>query len=627
MKTAIYSGMTSRNQKKPPKTGAAPRRKRSWLIRLIGYGLALTVWGTVGLAGIMAWYAYDLPDIENLERAAGKRAPTVTVKAADGTVLAHYGELYGVAVQLHELPPHLPHAVLAVEDRRFYDHMGVDPIGILRAGWVNLWAGTVRSGGSTISQQLAKNLFLSSDRTVRRKVQELLLAFWLEQRFGKDQILTIYLNRVYFGQGAYGVDAAARRYFNKPAAQVTAYEAAMLAGLLKAPSRYNPLTNPDLAAGRATQVLQSMVEAGWLSKDQAAAAKSGRAVMHSDRLGGQSRHFADWVLDRAQDYISHDGGDLIIHTTLDPRLQRLAESAVAKNLVASKKRKASQAAMVAMRPDGAIVAMVGGASYGASQFNRATQALRQPGSSFKLFVYLTAFESGFRPGDEVEDAPITIDGWSPRNYGGKYRGTVSIRESVARSLNSVAASIAERVGRTKVTATARRLGITSPIGTDPALALGAYEVTLLEMTSAYAVMANGGIGVWPHGITEVSDGEGNILFRRSGGGPGRVVEPEHVAAVNDVLTAAITWGTGKQAKLDRPSAGKTGTSQDSRDAWFIGYTADLITGVWFGNDNNSAMDDVGGGSFPARTWRAFMKPAHEGVAPKPLPGVAAPLSN
>ena len=618
--------MASRKRTANRKHAPPVRKQGSWLARAISYGLAMAVWAAVVLAGVVAWYAYDLPDIDHLEAAAGKRAPTVTVQAADGTVLAHYGELYGVAVQLYELPPHLPHAVLAVEDRRFYEHTGVDPIGIARAVWTNLWAGTVRSGGSTISQQLAKNLFLSSDRTIRRKVQELLLAFWLEQRFGKDQILTIYLNRVYFGQGAYGVDAAARRYFNKPATQVTAYEGAMLAGLLKAPSRYNPLSNPDLAEGRAAQVLQSMVEAGWLTGAQATAAKSGRAVLRSDRMGGQSRYFADWALDRARDYISHDGGDLVIRTTIDARLQRLAEAAVRSNLAAAAKRKAGQAAIVAMRPDGAIAAMVGGASYGDSQFNRATQALRQPGSAFKLFVYLTAFESGFRPGDEVEDAPVTIDGWTPRNAGGKYRGTVSIREAVARSINSVAASTAERVGRENVTATARRLGITSEIGTDPALALGTYEVTLLELTAAYAVMANGGIGVWPYGITEVMDGEGRVLFRRSGGGPGRVVAAENVAAINDVLTATITWGTGKAAKLDRPAAGKTGTSQDSRDAWFIGYTSDLIAGVWFGNDDNSPMDRVGGGSYPALTWRAFMQPALEGVAPKPLPGVAVPLS-
>ncbi|MEN8198042.1 MAG: transglycosylase domain-containing protein, partial [Pseudomonadota bacterium] len=344
--------MASRKRTTDRKSAPPARKQGSWLARATSYGLAMAVWAAVVLAGVVAWYAYDLPDIEHLEEAAGKRAPTVTVQAADGTVLAHYGELYGVAVQLYELPPHLPHAVLAVEDRRFYDHAGVDPIGIARAIWTNLWAGTVRSGGSTISQQLAKNLFLSSDRTVRRKVQELLLAFWLEQRFGKDQILTIYLNRVYFGQGAYGVDAAARRYFNKPATQVTAYEAAMLAGLLKAPSRYNPLSNPDLAEGRAAQVLQSMVEAGWLTGAQAAAAKSGRTVLRSDRMGGQSRHFADWALDRAQDYISHEGGDLIIRTTIDPRLQRLAEAAVRNNLAGAAKRKAGQAAMVAMRPDG-----------------------------------------------------------------------------------------------------------------------------------------------------------------------------------------------------------------------------------------------------------------------------------
>jgi penicillin-binding protein 1A len=619
--------MVTRKRTKTKKTAPTPRRRRrSWLVRAISYGLALLVWGTVGLAGVIVWYAYDLPGIKHLEEAAGKRAPTVTVQAADGTVLAHYGELYGVAVQVYELPPHLTRAVLAVEDRRFYDHAGVDPIGIARAIWTNLSAGTVRSGGSTISQQLAKNLFLSPDRTVRRKVQELLLALWLEQRFGKNQILTIYLNRVYFGQGAYGVDAAARRYFNKPATQVTAYEAAMLAGLLKAPSRYNPISSPDLAAGRAAQVLQSMVEAGWLTTAQAAEAQSGRAVLRSDRMGGQSRHFADWVLERARDYIKQDGGDLIIRTTIDPRMQRLAENAVDANLASAAKRKARQAAMVVMRPSGAITAMVGGASYGQSQFNRATQALRQPGSAFKLFVYLTAFENGFYPSDIVHDAPITIDGWTPRNAGGKYLGAVSVREAVARSINSVAALVAEQVGREKVAATARRLGITSKIGEDPSLALGTYEVTLLELTAAYAVMANGGIGVWPHGITEILDGEGRILFRRSGGGPGRVVEANNVMAINDVLTATISWGTGQAANPDRPAAGKTGTSQDSRDAWFIGYTPDLVAGVWFGNDDDTAMDKVGGGSFPATTWRDFMKPALDGVEPNPLPGVAFQLS-
>lgn len=619
--------MTKRNRTTDRNAPRPSRKTGSWLARAISYGLAIGIWAAVGLAGIVTWYAYDLPDIEHLEAAAGMRAPTVTIQADDGTVLAHYGELYGVAVQLRELPPHLPHAVLAVEDRRFYEHSGVDPIGIARAVWTNLWAGTVRSGGSTISQQLAKNLFLSSDRTIRRKVQELLLAFWLEQRFGKDQILTIYLNRVYFGQGAYGVDAAARRYFNKPAKLVTTYEAAMLAGLLKAPSRYNPLSNPELADGRAAQVLQSMVEAGWLTGAQATAARSGRAVFHSDRMGGQSRYFADWVLDRAKDYIGHEGGDLVIRTTIDPDQQRLAEEAVRNNLAAAAKRKASQAALVAMRPDGAITAMVGGDSYGDSQFNRATQALRQPGSAFKLFVYLTAFEAGFRPGDEVEDIPVTIDGWTPRNAVGGHRGLVSIREAVARSINSVAASMAERVGRAKVTATARRLGITSEIGTDPALALGTYEVTLLELTAAYAVMANGGIGVWPHGISEILDGDGRVLFQRSGGGPGRVVEAENVAAVNDVLTAAISWGTGKAARLDRPAAGKTGTSQDSRDAWFVGYTPDLVAGVWFGNDDDSPMDRIGGGSFPAQTWRDFMRPALDGVPPKYLLGVTPLHSN
>ena len=588
-------------------------------VRLV---LSVAVWGMVAMAALVAWYAYDLPEIAHLEEVAGRRGPTVTLQAADGSVLAHYGDLYGVAVQLHELPPHLPHAVLAVEDRRFYEHSGIDPRGVARALWGNIWAGGLRSGGSTISQQLAKNLFLSPERTLRRKAQEALLAYWLERRFGKDQILTIYLNRVYFGQGAYGVDAAARRYFGKPAQDVTVYEAAVLAGLLKAPSRYNPVSSPQLADGRARLVLESMVAAGWLTDFAADRAHAGGGGVRGEGSGAQSRYVADWALERARDYIGYEGGDLVVATTIDPHLQFLAEQAVAHNLAAARGRKAGQAALVAMRPDGRVVAMVGGRSYAESQFNRATQALRQPGSAFKLFVYLAAMEAGMRPGDTIEDRPVTVAGWTPRNARREHRGPVSLREAAARSLNSVAVILSEAVGRGNVAAAARRLGITSELNTDPALALGAYEVTLLELTAAYAVMANQGYGVWPYGVTEIRAGDGRILYRRSGGGPGRVVEAPDVAAINDILTAAITWGTGRQARLDRPAAGKTGTSQDSRDAWFIGYTPDLVAGVWFGNDDNSPMDRIGGGAYPALTWKDFMVPALAGVAPRPLLGVA-----
>ncbi len=582
----------------------------------------MAVWGFVALVGLVAWYAYDLPDIARLEEAAGERGPTVTIEAADGSVLAHYGDLYGVAVQLHELPPHLAHAVLAVEDRRFYEHAGVDPRGVARALWDNIWTGGLRSGGSTISQQLAKNLFLSPDRTLRRKVQEALLALWLERRFGKDQILTIYLNRVYFGQGTYGVDAAARRYFGKPARDVTVYEAALLAGLLKAPSRYNPVSNPELASARAGVVLDSMVDAGWLTARQAERTKMGAGVVRSAGSGAQSRYAADWVLESVRDYVGHAGGDLVVMTTIEPRLQRLAEQTVADNLATARRRAGSQAALVAMRPDGAVVAMVGGRNYGESQFNRATQALRQPGSAFKLFVYLAAVEAGLRPGDRIEDRPVTVGGWMPRNARREHHGEVSLREAAARSLNSVAVIVSEAVGRDSVVAVARRLGITSDLHTDPALALGAYEVTLLELTAAYAVMANRGYGVWPYAVTEIRGGDGRVLYRRSGGGPGRVVAAPDVAAINDILTAAITWGTGSRARLARPAAGKTGTSQDSRDAWFIGYTPDLVAGVWFGNDDNSPMAGIGGGSYPSLTWKAFMAPALAGVPPTPLPGVA-----
>ena len=610
---------TRNNRQKP---GRKAKRSRFRLGAVVRFTLTAAVWGVVGLAALVAWYAYDLPDIEQLREVAGQRGRTVTVLAADGAVFAHYGELYGQAVQLADLPPHLPHAVLALEDRRFYEHGAVDPAGIARAMWDNIKAGGVRSGGSTISQQLAKNLFLSSERRLRRKVQELMLAVWLERNFTKDQILTIYLNRVYFGSGVYGVEAAARRYFGKPATEVTVYEGAMLAGMLKAPSRYNPLVDAERADARARLALAAMVEAGWLDRAQIDAAKRGGTNPRRGVAGRQSRYFADWVLDRARDYVGNAGGDLVIETPFDARPPGLAEKSLARALDNAAGRNVGQGALVAMRPDGAVVAMVGGRDYGASQFNRAAQALRQPGSAFKLFVYLAAIEAGIRPGDEIEDAPVNVDGWTPRNAARDHRGTVTVREAAARSINSVAVVLAEKIGRARVRDVALKLGITSKLGDGPSLALGAYEVSLLELTAAYAVIANRGNGVWPWAIREIRDGDGTVLFRRSGGGPGRVAEPADVAAINDIFTAAITWGTGRAAKLDRPAAGKTGTSQNSRDAWFIGYTPDLVAGIWLGNDDNSPMNGVGGGSFPARAWRDFMVPALKGVPPKPLPGVA-----
>ena len=606
-------------------------KRRSRLAIFVKWSLVLVIWGLVAVAGTVAWYGYSLPDVARLDQFA--RRPSVTVVAADGSRLATFGGVHGAPVALEDLPPYLPHAVLATEDRRFYSHFGIDPLGVARAMLANLQAGSIRQGGSTITQQVAKNLFLQPERTLKRKIQEAMLALWLENRFSKDQILTIYLNRVYLGAGTYGMDAAAQRYFAKPASRVTLYEAAMLAGLLKAPSRDNPERHPSRAEGRAKTVLASMVAAGFLSPEaaDAAASEGPQTALAGNGLGPAVRYFADWIAGRLSGFVGGQDRDLVVVTTLDPEIQRAAEARTAALLAGDgAAAQVEQAAAVVMAPDGAVRAMVGGRDYGLSQFNRATQALRQPGSAFKLFVYLAALENGTQPGQTVRDAPVKVGKWAPKNYGGAYHGDVTVREAAARSLNSAAVRLSERTGRDKVTAAARRLGITSDLNQGPSLALGVSEVTPLELTAAYAVLANGGHAVWPYGIAEVRDTDGNVLYRRQAAGRNELIRPWHLEGINDLLSAVVAWGTGRGAKLDRPAAGKTGTSQESRDAWFVGYTADLVAGVWLGNDDGAPMNRVTGGTLPARLWRQIMTDAHAGLPSRPLrrpdlPAVAAVL--
>ena len=611
------SGKSGR-KKRAGKARAAGTRRRRWGVRLLVWGASAAIWVVLVGAALVAWYAYDLPEIADV--GAVERRPAVSLVAADGTLLASYGDVYGTTVAVKDLPPDLPHAVLAIEDRRFYDHPGIDLIGLARAAWANLRAGRIVEGGSTITQQLAKNLFLSPERTVKRKVQEMLLAFWLEQSFTKDQILGLYLNRVYLGAGTYGVDAAARRYFGKPASGVNLYEAAVLAGLLKAPSRYNPARDASRAEARAARVLRAMIEAGYVTAAQAARAlrdkTRGRAA-----AGAQARYFADWVMARVADYVGAVDRDLTVITTLNPVYQTIAERELARMLDSQgRKRGVRQGAVVVLDPTGAVRAMVGGRDYDASQFNRATQALRQPGSAFKAFVYLAALEAGHKPDERLTDAPIQIGDWKPRNYADRYHGVVTLREAFARSLNSVAVRLSESVGRGKVAAAARRLGLTSPLTKRPSIALGASEVTLLEMTGAYAVFANRGYGVWPFGIEEIRGPKGELLYRRAGGGPGRVVRPRVVDAMTDLMTATVAWGSGKAANPGRPAAGKTGTSQEFRDAWFLGFTADFVAGVWLGNDDGAPSRNVTGGSLPARLWGRIVAQASEGLPVRPLSG-------
>ncbi len=617
-------GGRSTSRRAPRASGRGQPRKKSkqkrglTLGRALRWLIVLGVWCAVGLGGLLAYYAYDLPDVSRM--AVLERQPAVTLLAKDGSILAASGQLTGEALRVEELPPHLPQAVLAIEDRRFYEHPGLDVLGLARAMLTNLQAGRLVQGGSTISQQLAKNLFLSPERSLKRKVQELMLAFWLERKFSKDQILTLYLNRVYLGASAYGVDAAARRYFGKSATEVTLYESAMLAGLLKAPSRLSPTSDAGAADARTKVVLNAMVEAGFITQTEAVEAYKNKSRKLS-RQSLRARYFTDWVIGEVRNFVGFPDRDLIVQTTLDPRLQGLAERAVESALKgASGDRGVQQAALVSLTPDGAVRAMVGGRDYQESQFNRATQALRQPGSAFKTFVFLAAFEKGWHPDAQILDAPVTIGKWSPENYDERYRGEITLREAYALSLNTATVRLSQAVGVRNVAAQAQKMGITTPLTNDASLALGTSEVTLIELTGAYAALANNGFGAWAYGIVEVRDTNGHVLFRHDEQPTERLIDEQALAKAADVMRATVEWGTGKAARIDRPVAGKTGTSQDFRDAWFIGYTRDLVTGVWFGNDDGKPMKRVSGGSLPATTWAAFMKPASEGAPGGALPG-------
>jgi penicillin-binding protein 1A len=613
--------------RRPPRRAQRGRRPgrnagRHLLRRAAKLAVLLGLWCAIIGGGALGYFALTLPDTSQL--AVAERRPSVTILAEDGSLLANFGDLFGQPLTLKEMSALLPKAVIATEDRRFYRHFGIDPIGLLRATVVDLRARQIVQGGSTITQQLAKILFLTPERNLARKIRETLLALWLEHRFTKDQLLEIYLNRVYLGAGAYGVDAAAHRYFGKSAAKLNLFESAVIAGLLKAPTRFSPARDRAAAAGRAAQVLTNMVEAGVISATEAAAAqKEGAALAVVGRPG--SRYFADWVADQIRDFAGTADRDLTVRTTLDPRLQSAAEAAIGDILARyGAKDAVSQGALVALAPDGAVRAMVGGHDYGHSQFNRATQAQRQPGSAFKPFVYLAGLEAGLRPTDRLVDAPIRIGNWQPHNYLNRYQGEMSLAEGLAQSINTIAVQVAERAGIPRVIATANRLGITSELARDASIALGTGEVNLLELVSAYTPFANGGTGVLPYGLSEIRDTAGKIIYRRRGSGPGPVIAAELVGMMNDMLTGVIAHGTGKAAALPRPAAGKTGTTQEYRDAWFIGYTADLIAGVWLGNDDDTPMNKVTGGSLPAAAWRSFMLAATRGMPVRPLP--SAPLA-
>jgi penicillin-binding protein 1A len=595
-------------------------RRRSLIGRLISWTLVVAIWGMIGVAGLLAYHATQLPPIDQL--AVPKRPPNVAILASDGSLLANRGETGGRTVSIKELPSYLPKAFVAIEDRRFYGHFGVDPLGIARAAVRNLTSRGVSQGGSTLTQQLAKNLFLTQERTASRKIQEAILALWLEHKYTKDQILELYLNRVYFGAGAYGVEAAAQRYYGKPAREVTVAEAATLAGLVQAPSRLAPNRNPDAARARAELVLNAMADEGYIKPEQHKAALMEPAKPTRRAGAGSANYAADLVMDVLDDFVGTVETDITVKTTIDLGLQAAAERSLTDELAQKgQKFNVGQGAFVAMRPDGALRALVGGRNYADSQFNRATSAKRQPGSAFKPFVYLAAIEAGLTPDTVREDGPVSVKGWNPENYSRDYRGPVTLRDAMALSLNTVAVRLGLEVGPKRVVQVSRRLGITSALQPNASIALGTSEVSPIELVGAYAAFANGGLGVVPYIIAEVQGPGGKPIYRRTEGGLGRVIDSSAVAMMNGMMRETLLTGTARKAEIPGyEAAGKTGTTQEFRDAWFVGYTGSLVAGVWLGNDDGTPTKKVSGGNLPVEVWSRFMKAALQGTQPVPLPG-------
>jgi penicillin-binding protein 1A len=584
--------------------------------KIISSMFLIGLWGTILVGCYVGYCALTLPDIHQITQPP--RRPSVVLEAEDGAVFARYGDLLGDHVALTDVPRYLPQAIIAIEDRRFYSHFGVDVFGILRAIARNVIARHTVQGGSTLTQQLAKNLFLSPERKFKRKVQEMLLAFWLEHNYSKDQILTAYLNRVYLGSGAYGVDAAARIYFGKPAHDLNLHESALIAGLLRAPSRFAPTHDAALANARAKTVLEAMRDEGYITEAQKRAAIAGTPSPRNVGAAGDGRYFADWVIDQLGSLAEDTDQDVIVRTTLSMNLERAAERHVNAILTHKDNRGASQAALVTLAWDGAVKAMVGGRDYRVSQFNRVTQAMRQPGSAFKPFVYLAAIQQGLTPDDIIPDERIRLGRWSPENADGKYRGPVSARTGLAESINTVAVRVFQRAGVDNVIAIAHALGITSALGRDAALALGASEVTPLELTSAYASIAAGGRTVTPYAIKEIHNRQGQLLYRHPDVDLPQAVNSGAVGTLVDMMQSVVRDGTGRRAALDRAVAGKTGTSSDYRDAWFVGFTGNYTTGVWMGNDDGDPMHKVTGGSMPAQLWHDYMMEAEAGLPERGL---------
>ena len=606
-----------------PRGPRTPRPRRSFRYRAIRFllvGATLSV-ATLVAAVVLLVAIYSYLAEDPLKAGLGQNPAKVTILADNGEVITEQG-LRRQHVKVSEMPPHLIDAVLATEDRRFYYHFGFDPIGIVRAVVANYRAGRIVEGGSTITQQLTKVLFLEPARTYQRKMEEVLLALWLEWRLEKSEILELYLNRIYFGAGNYGIEAAAQHYFGKPVSDIDIYESAILAGMIRAPSFFAPTRDLERARERGRVVLRVMLEGSYITQAQYDTALDNppelRAYLPSQSYG----YVIDWVIQLVADFRQTLQSDIVVQTTIDYQLQGAAQKILTQAMDAqAESYQAGQAAAVILDMKGAVKALVGGRDYTASQFNRVVQARRQPGSAFKPLVFLAGLENGLTPESLVHDGPIQVGDWAPRNFNDRYAGDVSLREGLAKSMNTVAVRVSEWVGHQRVIETAHRLGITTALEVNPSLSLGTTELTMLELAGAYVPFANGGFLARPHIIAAINDAEGRVLYQQEGTNVDRVIRAQHVAAMNNMLTATIREGTGRQATLEsHPAAGKTGTSQSYRDAWFVGYTAHYVTGVWMGNDDSSPMGRVTGGSLPTQIWHSLMVQAHLTKPPVALPG-------
>ncbi|MEW5998820.1 MAG: PBP1A family penicillin-binding protein [Pseudomonadota bacterium] len=582
---------------------AAPRSgARLWFWRIVKIGAATSFFGLIALVVAVATVMGSLPSFNDLK--SSPNGQMILVKAADGTEIMQLGPSFGEWLEIEDIPQVMKDAMISVEDRRFAYHPGVDVIGIGRAIFTTASGGGRLRATSTITQQLARNIFLSNSRSYTRKIREGILALALEQKFSKDQILELYLNKVYFGGGAYGVDSASRKFFNHDATTLSLAEAAIIAGLVKAPSRYSPTADSEAAIGRAGVVLQVMQDVGTITPAQAAGADLDAVKFAPEKGQNSVRYFTDWALPQLDTLIEGNDEPIVVWTTLDLNMQRAGTNAIQAYVPSG-----AQGALVALDRDGAVRAMVGGTDYVTSNYNRAVSALRQPGSAWKLFVYMAALEAGYKPEDIVTDAPITIGGWTPRNSGGSYAGDISLRTAFAYSKNTVAARIGEDVGTSTIANMARRFGITTPITTLPSMVLGSSEVRVIDMVRAFAGVSSGGVAIAPYGITKVTTSKGELLYQHEADMSQVLVPPYVTAGMTDLLQTAVNVGTGRAAQIGRPVAGKTGTTNSNKDGWFLGFSSGITTGVWMGRDDARPVGGLQGGTAPARAFAAFMKVA------------------